>query len=137
MQRDNIAAFKSVFARFRRPAKKGTRWVSMGLVLFLCCGLTLALLNYIFPLRINITYSPVIMAADGSVINAFLSRDDKWRMQLEPGEINPVLEKALLLKEDKYFYYHPGVNPVALGRALVKILPKTKRPPAPLPLPCR
>lgn len=109
----------------------------MGLVLFLCCGLTLALLNYIFPLRINITYSPVIMAADGSVINAFLSRDDKWRMQLEPGEINPVLEKALLLKEDKYFYYHPGVNPVALGRALVKILPKTKRPPAPLPLPCR
>src|SRR5690606_744908 len=62
-------------------------------------------------------YSPVITASDGSVINAFLSSDDKWRMQLEPDEINPVLKKAVLLKEDRYFYYHPGVNPAAIVRA--------------------
>ncbi|QMU31384.1 penicillin-binding protein 1C [Adhaeribacter radiodurans] len=77
------------------------------------------LLNVLFPLRVQITYSPVITASDGSVINAFLNPDDKWRMQLQPGEINPLLKKALLLKEDRYFYYHPGVNPVALGRAFV------------------
>jgi penicillin-binding protein 1C len=71
-----------------------------------------------YPLQVNPDYSPVITAADGSVINAFLSRDDKWRMQLEAHEINPLLRKAILLKEDRYFYLHPGVNPVALGRAL-------------------
>ncbi|NDK54320.1 penicillin-binding protein 1C [Pontibacter fetidus] len=74
-------------------------------------------LNKLYPLTITISYSPVITASDGSVVNAFLSSDDKWRMQLEPDEINPVLKKAVLLKEDRYFYYHPGVNPVAIVRA--------------------
>ncbi|MGV3641198.1 MAG: penicillin-binding protein 1C [Adhaeribacter sp.] len=71
-----------------------------------------------YPLQVKVDYSPVVLAADGSVLNAFLSRDDKWRMQLEAGEINPLLKKAVLLKEDRYFYYHPGVNPVAMVRAL-------------------
>ncbi|MGV3541164.1 MAG: penicillin-binding protein 1C, partial [Rufibacter sp.] len=75
-------------------------------------------LNWVFPLRVTISYSPVITAADGTVIHAFLSKDDKWRMQLEPDEINPVLKQAVLLKEDRYFYYHPGVNPFAIARAL-------------------
>ncbi|PSR54731.1 penicillin-binding protein 1C [Adhaeribacter arboris] len=76
------------------------------------------LLNVLFPLRVQMAYSPVITASDGSVINAFLSPDDKWRMQLQTSEINSLLKKAILLKEDRYFYYHPGINPMALGRAL-------------------
>ncbi|WP_232058436.1 penicillin-binding protein 1C [Nibribacter ruber] len=82
----------------------------------------LLLMHWVFPLRVSVSYSPVITASDGSVVNAFLSKDDKWRMQLEPDEINPVLKKAVLLKEDQYFYYHPGVNPFAIGRAFVNNL---------------
>ncbi len=89
------------------------------LALLLCCTLAFATLNLLFPLRVQLAYSPVITASDGSVINAFLSPDDKWRMQLEADEVNPTLKKAVLLKEDRYFYYHPGVNPVALVRAFV------------------
>ena len=100
------------------PGKKRTSrrlQTAVGLVLL---GLALLLgLHLRYPLRVQIDYSPVITAADGSVINAFLSRDDKWRMQLEAGEINPLLKKAVLLKEDRYFYYHPGLNPIALVRA--------------------
>ncbi|PKV62894.1 penicillin-binding protein 1C [Pontibacter ramchanderi] len=95
------------------------------LVLLLCFAFTI--LNHLYPLKVNISYSPVITASDGSVINAFLSRDDKWRMQLEPGEINPVLKKAVLLKEDKYFYYHPGINPFAITRALANNLFQNKK----------
>ncbi|SIQ90279.1 penicillin-binding protein 1C [Pontibacter lucknowensis] len=98
---------------------------TLHLVLLLC--LTFALLNHLYPLKVNISYSPVITASDGSVINAFLSRDDKWRMQLEPDEINPVLKKAVLLKEDRYFYYHPGVNPFAISRAFVNNLLQNKK----------
>ncbi|GAA4300922.1 penicillin-binding protein 1C [Nibribacter koreensis] len=67
------------------------------------------------------------MAADGSVVHAFLSKDEKWRMQLEPDEINLVLKQAVLLKEDQYFYAHPGVNPFAIGRALVNNLTKGRK----------
>ncbi|WP_146897803.1 penicillin-binding protein 1C [Adhaeribacter aerolatus] len=116
----NIAALKNGFIRFRKPKNTGLRILRYGSGLFLFCCLSLAILNYLFPLQLTISYSPVITAADGSVINAFLSRDDKWRMKLEPDEINPVLEKAILLKEDKYFYYHPGVNPVAFVRAFYR-----------------
>ncbi|PVY38852.1 penicillin-binding protein 1C [Pontibacter virosus] len=94
-------------------------WLRYSLYFGLILCLTLAALNHLYPLKVNIFYSTVITASDGSVINAFLSRDDKWRMQLEPDEINPVLKKTVLLKEDKYFYYHPGINLFAVTRALV------------------
>jgi penicillin-binding protein 1C len=76
------------------------------------------LLNFLFPLRKNITYSQIITARDGSVMYAFLSPDDKWRMKTELQEIIPQLRKTIIYKEDKYFYYHPGINPVAMVKAV-------------------
>jgi penicillin-binding protein 1C len=116
----NLARFASLsnYTLFTQLLKKAVGWkwgVGVGLGLLF----SFIFLNFLFPLRVQIAYSPVITASDGSVINAFLSPDDKWRMQLQTHEINPLLKKAILLKEDRYFYYHPGVNPLALGRALV------------------
>ena len=54
----------------------------------------------------------------GEVIHAFLTRDQQWRMKTDLTEISPLLRKTIIEKEDKYFYYHPGVNPVAMLRAL-------------------
>ena len=34
--------------------------------------------------------------------------------------MSPALVDAFLLKEDRWFYWHPGVNPVALARAAVR-----------------
>ncbi len=76
------------------------------------------LLNIIFPLSINIPYSQVVTASDGSVLHAFLSSDQKWRLKTELQEITPMLKKAIISKEDKFFYYHPGVNPVSIVRAV-------------------
>ncbi len=75
-------------------------------------------LNFLFPIHVNIRYSTVINAKDGTVLQAFLSSDEKWRMMAEPEDISPRLRTAILYKEDKYFYYHPGVNPIALIRAM-------------------
>ena len=75
------------------------------------------ILNLIFPLRVKIEYSQIVTANDGTVIHAFLTRDEKWRMMTEMNEISPQLRKAILYKEDKWFYYHYGVNPLALVRA--------------------
>ncbi|RNI28264.1 penicillin-binding protein 1C [Rufibacter immobilis] len=106
--------------------QKGRPWLRYAGGSLLAVAALFILLNLLFPLRIKISYSPVITAADGTILHSFLSQDDKWRMQLEEGEISPTLKKAVLLKEDRYFYFHPGVNPVAIGRALVKNLTQGK-----------
>ncbi|WP_192822839.1 penicillin-binding protein 1C [Rufibacter sp. LB8] len=103
------------------------KWLMRALALVAAPVVIFLLLNWAFPLQMKVSYSPVITAADGSVVHAFLSRDDKWRMQLEPDEINPVLKKAVLLKEDQYFYAHPGVNPLAVARAVVNNLTKGRK----------
>lgn len=85
------------------------------------------LLNLIFPLRINTRYSTLITSSDGMLLHAFLSPDDKWRMYVELKEITPTLRKAIITKEDKYFYYHFGVNPIAIIRAFYNNVTKGRR----------
>ena len=74
-------------------------------------------LDFLFPVRTDVPYAPLITARDGQILHAFLSRDDKWRVYAELSEITPTLRDAILFKEDKYFYCHPGFNPVAMLRA--------------------
>ncbi|WP_276500442.1 penicillin-binding protein 1C [Terrimonas pollutisoli] len=85
------------------------------------------LLNLIFPLPDKIEYSTVITDNKGEVINVYLTADEKWRMKTELQEISPLLRKTIVAKEDKYFYSHPGVNPLAITRAFFKNLLRMKR----------
>src|SRR5688572_6219894 len=75
------------------------------------------LLNFLFPLKVNLNYSPLVTASDGTVLHAFLNHNQKWRMKTELHEITPTLQRAIVYKEDKYFYRHPGVNPAAVMRS--------------------
>lgn len=59
----------------------------------------------------------MVMSREGNLLQAFLSEDDKWRMKCSLHELPPDLVKAFIYKEDRYFYYHPGVNPFAMLRA--------------------
>ena len=70
------------------------------------------ILNWVFPVPDKIEYSTIITDSKGEVINAYLTSDQKWRMKTELNEISPLLRKTIVAKEDKYFYYHPGVNPL-------------------------
>jgi penicillin-binding protein 1C len=96
----------------------------------------LALLVWVVGIRIYdkfapfhpvIPYSTQIKDRNGELIHAFLSPDDKWRMYAELGEITPLLKETFVFKEDKYFYMHRGVNPIALGRAAMGNVLKKRR----------
>jgi len=89
--------------------------------------LLLVIYNRANPLKVEISYSTLIQDSNGDVFHTFLSKDDKWRMYIEPHEISPLLKKAFLEKEDKYFYYHPGVNPLAMARAFFNNVIQGKR----------
>ncbi len=41
-------------------------------------------------------------------------------MYAELSEITPAIRQTIVFKEDKYFYYHFGVNPMAIGRAFLR-----------------
>ncbi|TDB60885.1 penicillin-binding protein 1C [Arundinibacter roseus] len=82
----------------------------------------MGILDFVFPFRPQISYSTQILAKDSSVLHAFLSQDDKWRLYTETTEITPLLRKTLLHKEDRFFAWHPGVNPLAVGRAALRNL---------------
>jgi penicillin-binding protein 1C len=94
------------------------RWVKNGLVFIAASLFLFFILNMLFPMRVQIEYSQIVTARDGTVLNAFLTKDDKWRMMTELEEITPEMQTAIIFKEDKYFYNHPGVNPGAIVRAL-------------------
>ncbi|MCB2379611.1 penicillin-binding protein 1C [Hymenobacter sp. BT635] len=74
-------------------------------------------LDWLFPVPPPPQYSPLVLAADGSVLHAFLNPTQKWRMKTELREITPALRSTIIEKEDRYFYYHFGVNPLALVQA--------------------
>ena len=76
------------------------------------------ILNWIFPLPDKIEYSTIITDDKGEVVNAYLTKDQKWRMKTELDEISPLLQKTIIAKEDRHFYSHPGVNPFAVIRAI-------------------
>ena len=85
------------------------------------------ILNGLFPLPDKIEYSTIITDNKGEVIHAFLTQDDKWRMKTNLDEISPLLRQTIIAKEDKYFFYHPGINPFSMGRAAVKNIFQLKR----------
>jgi penicillin-binding protein 1C len=84
-------------------------------------------LDLAFPLPDDIDYSTIIISSDSTVIHAFLSKDEKWRMKTELNEITPLLRKAIIYKEDKYFYYHRGINYISTIRAIINNIIQAKR----------
>lgn len=61
--------------------------------------------------------STVIEARDGSLLGARIADDGQWRFP-SYGQVPEKFRKALLTYEDRYFFYHPGINPGAIFRAL-------------------
>ncbi len=62
-------------------------------------------------------YATILNDREGQLLSARIAQDGQWRFP----EIDGVPEKykkALLNFEDQYFYQHPGVNPLSIGRAI-------------------
>lgn len=62
--------------------------------------------------------STVVEGNDGTLLGARIADDGQWRFP-DFEQMPEKFEKSLLTFEDRYFYYHPGINPVALVRAFI------------------
>lgn len=92
-----------------------------GVALLLGAAAALALaLDRLFPLPLPDARrggATVVLAADGNPLRAFADRDGVWRYPVTPDEVSPHYLEALLGYEDRWFWQHGGVNPLAFGRA--------------------
>lgn len=59
----------------------------------------------------------VVLAEDGTPLWRFADANGVWRYPVQTHQVSPYYLEALLTYEDRWFYQHPGVNPLALGRA--------------------
>src|ERR1041384_3583561 len=80
------------------------------------------LIDVITPVDTNVGYSTSVIARDGTVLHAWLAPGQQWRMKANLDDISPELRRAIIYKEDKHFFHHFGINPVAIGRAFINNL---------------
>ncbi|MEJ2543071.1 MAG: penicillin-binding protein 1C [Calditrichaceae bacterium] len=87
-------------------------------ILFLLVFLGYFIVPLPHPLFIN-DYSTVILDRNDQILRVFLNDAEQWHFPPDAEQQIPhKLKLAVLEYEDQHFYNHPGINPVAIIRAL-------------------
>jgi penicillin-binding protein 1C len=79
------------------------------------------------PLWEGLSYSSAYYDREQRLLRLSLAADDRYRLRLPLAQIAPSVIDATLLYEDRYFYWHPGVNPYSLARAAFQTLSGGRR----------
>lgn len=66
--------------------------------------------------------SLTVVDRKGKLLRAYAMRDGRWRLPVEAKDVDPTYLKLLFAYEDKRFYSHDGVDPLALGRAAYQLI---------------
>ncbi|HSY48900.1 MAG TPA: penicillin-binding protein 1C [Thermoanaerobaculia bacterium] len=69
------------------------------------------------PLSERLPSSVAVYDANHHLLRLTLASDEKYRLAVPLSRIPPTLIEAVLLREDRHFYAHPGANPFAIVRA--------------------
>ncbi len=97
------------------------RWKKLGLVLIITL-VCLKVTDWFFPLNLPGStgqqhYARIVVDEAGRPLRAFADHNGVWRYQVTLDEVSPLYIEALLNYEDRWFWSHPGINPMALLRA--------------------
>ncbi len=84
-------------------------------------GLLLGLVWLVpLPDRLSVPDSTVLEYRDGDVAHAFLAPDERWRLGVKLEDVDEEYVHALVALEDSRFWWHPGVDPIAVVRAAIQ-----------------
>ena len=122
--------------RRRNWAHRIGKWVLLltiaGVVLFFL-GLTAASVAYLaiaaelppsdeLNMRASDFETSYILDAAGNVLYELIPLDAGRRQRVPLEQISPLLIQATVATEDRYFYQHPGFDPIGMARAIVQNL---------------
>lgn len=104
-----------------RPGRRW-RWRGLTLVVLLIVPITAhqAVDRWINTTQLPLTLtetSTEVLDRNGKLLRAYPVADGLWRLAVTPNDVDPRFLAMLLRYEDKRFYSHIGVDPVALLRA--------------------
>lgn len=89
-------------------------------------GILCVILFYLFVPRPDLyeqySFSSAVYDHGKKLLKISLSLDDKYRLFIPYEQLPKELEQALLLYEDRGFYYHFGVNPLSVAKSAVQML---------------
>jgi penicillin-binding protein 1C len=98
------------------------RWpIILSFIFFLFLGLLICVPKPLF----NSPFSTVVNSSEGKLLGARIAADQQWRFPAVDS-IPVKYKKCLLHFEDRYFYYHPGINLVSLSRAFFQNIKEKK-----------
>lgn len=99
----------------RRPwLRRGLRLAV--LLLLACASLVAVRLWPRTPLSARLPSSTAVLDAHGRLLRLTLAADGQYRLWTPLDRISPLLVRAVLLHEDRHFWWEPGFNPVSLLR---------------------
>src|SRR2546428_13512813 len=84
------------------------------------CFLSFLVLDALFPFPAGLLHrEPATVVADreGKPLAFFLPPDQKWRLPVRYRDLPPHLVRVLVASEDRWFYFHPAVNPLPVAAA--------------------
>ena len=79
------------------------------------------------PLLADYSFSKSFFSQDKQLLRMSVSYDDKYRIFTPLKDIPLRFQQAVLFYEDRYFYYHPGVNPFSLFKGFLTTFIKKSR----------
>ena len=102
-------------------AGKILKWLLLSLASVV---LFVLLMNRLYPLSLDpaLQTSRIITDAQGEWLYTTTNTDQKWRFAVDIDKLDPLYLKMLLLFEDKRFWHHYGMDPLAMGRAIWQLL---------------
>jgi penicillin-binding protein 1C len=74
------------------------------------------------PLGRDLELSRMVLDRNGTLLRAYLTSEGRWRLSATPSDVDPRYLEALFAYEDKRFFDHRGVDPLAMGRAAFQFI---------------
>ncbi len=86
----------------------------------LAFGLTLVAYWFCLPNPLFDTPSCVVLEdRNGNLLGARIAADEQWRFPSQ-GEVPQKFAQAIIEFEDRRFFFHPGIDPIGIGRAILQ-----------------
>jgi penicillin-binding protein 1C len=115
-------AIESAARRWRRIRLAAAASAASGLMLAGALAVWIAALGPL-PLAEARQVSTAIVDRNGKLLRAYAMADGRWRLPVDARTaVDPGYLKLLLNYEDRRFYSHTGVDPLALGRAALQLV---------------
>jgi penicillin-binding protein 1C len=74
------------------------------------------------PMGRDLEMSRVVLDRNGKLLRAYLTGEGRWRLPATREDVDPHYLEALLAYEDKRFFAHHGVDPLAFLRAAFQLM---------------